>query len=154
MCDNCAFVSIVGLILMVVAFLADSMTRFMVLLDILQEPLVIVASCGVGHMLALKASTTTCWSGRLTGMLVVPPGMSILLSFMWTRGGDLGVLCVLCCVVLTSWTWFLGDNLVRSVVLFVLYCVLLTSGTWSLGNNLVRGIVLCVFYCVVLTSGT
>ena len=118
MCDICGFVSVVGVILMVVAFMADNRTGFLVLLDNMQEPLVIVASCGVGHMLALKASTTTCWSGRLTGMLVVSPSMSILLSFMWTRGGDLGVLCVLYCAVL----WLVCTVLLPLVPCTVLYC--------------------------------
>ena len=109
-----------------------------------------VASCGAGHWLALKASTSTCWSGKLTGKSVVSPGMSIVLCLMCTRG----VLCVVCCALLTSGTWSLGDNLVSGVVLCVVCCVVLTSGTWSLGNNLVSGAVLCVVCGVVLTSGT
>ena len=59
-----------------------------------------VASCAAGHWLALKASTITCWSGRLTGKSVVSPSISIVLCLMCTRGGDLGVLCVLYCGVL------------------------------------------------------
>ena len=105
--------SVVGVILIVVAFLADSRTGFCELLRIMQEPFVIVASCGVGHMLALKASTITCWSGRLTGMCVVSPGMSMVLFLMWIRGGDLGVLCVSYCAVL----W-----LVCSVLLRIMLC--------------------------------
>ena len=122
--DICAFVSLVGVILMVVAFLADSRTGFLVLLDIVQEPLVIVASCGLGHMLALNASTITCWSGRLTGIFVVSPGISILLFFMWIRGG-LGVLCVLCWAVLL---------LVCTVLLPIVLCTVLYCGVLCCAN--------------------
>ena len=102
-----------------------------------------VASCGAGHWLALKASTSTCWSGKLTGKSVVSPGMSIVLCLICTRG----VLCVVCCALLTSGTWSLGDNLVSGVVLCVVCCVVLTSGTWSLGDNLVSGVVWVLMQC-------
>ena len=121
MCDICGFVSVVCVILMVGAFLADSRTGFMVLLDIVQEPLVIVASYGLGHMLVLKASTITRWSERLTGIFVVSPGISILLSFMWIRGG-LGVLCVLYCGVLCLVCIVLLPIVLCTVLWFTLMC--------------------------------
>ena len=108
--------SVVGVIFIVVAFLANSRTGFSELLNIVHEPFVTVASCGVGHMLALKASTITCWSGRLTGMSVVSPGISMVLVLMWIRGGDLGVLCVLYCAVLWS---------VCTVLLPIILCTVL-----------------------------
>ena len=67
-------------------------------------------------VVALKASTITCWSGRLTGKSVVSPGISIVLCLMCTRGGDLSVLCVLYCGVL----W-----LVCTVLLPVILCTVL-----------------------------
>ena len=138
MCDIWAFVSVVGVILMVVAFLADSRTGFSVLLSIVQEPFDTVASCGFGHMLALKASIITCWSGRLTGMSVVSPGISILLSLMWIRGGDFGVLCVLYCAVL----W-----LVCAVPLPIILCTVLYCGV------LVCTVLLLIVLCTVLYCG-
>ena len=92
--------SVVGVILIVVAFLADIRIGFLVLLWSVQEPFLTVASCGVGHWLALKASMITCWSSRLTGMSVVSPGISIVLFFILMRGGGFGVLCAPCCAVL------------------------------------------------------
>ena len=83
------------------AFLADSRTGWLVLLWIVQEPFVIVASCGAGQWLALKASRITCWSRRLTGMSVVSPGINIVLFLMWMRGGGFVVLCVPYCTVLS-----------------------------------------------------
>ena len=86
-------VSVVGVILIVVVFLAVSVTGCLVLLASVHVPLVTVASCGEGHWLALNASTITCWSGRATGISVVSPGISMVLFLMLMSGG-LGVLCL------------------------------------------------------------
>ena len=75
-----------GVILIVVAFFADMRTGFLVLLCSVKEPFLIVASCGVGHWLALKASMITCWLGRLAGISVVSPGIGIWLFFMLMSG--------------------------------------------------------------------
>ena len=80
------------------------------------------ASCGAGHWLALKASTITCWSGKLTGKSVVSPGISIVLCLMCTRGGDLGVLCVLYCGVLCLVCIVLLPVVLCTVLWFTLMC--------------------------------
>ena len=111
------YLSVVGVILIVVAFLADIRTGFFVLLCSVQEPFVTVASCGVGHWLALKASMITCWSGKSTGMSVVSLGISIVLFIMLMRGGGFGVLCVPYCTVLE----FVCTVLLPFVLCSVLY---------------------------------
>ena len=54
------------------------------------------------------------------------------------------VLCVVCCVVLTSGTWSLGNNLVSGVVLVLMQCRQVVADICSKGNSaslLVLGIV-------------
>ena len=79
--------SVVGVILSCVDFLAVSVTGCLVVLVRVHIPLVIVASCGEGHWVALNASMITCWSGRAMGISVVSPGISIVLCLTLMSGG-------------------------------------------------------------------
>ena len=79
--------SVVGVILSCVDFLAVSVTGCVVVFVRVHIPLVIVASCGEGHWVALNASMTTCWSGRAMGISVESPGISIVLCLILMSGG-------------------------------------------------------------------
>merc|ERR1711905_72849 len=73
-------VSVVGVILSCVDFLAVSVTGCLVVLVRVHIPLVIVASCGEGHWVALNASMITCWSGSASGMTFAGKRASHILS--------------------------------------------------------------------------
>ena len=83
--------SVVGVILSCVDFLAVSVTGCVVVFVRVHIPLVIVASCGGGHWVALNASMTTCWSGRAMGISVESPGINIVLCLTLTSGGLVGL---------------------------------------------------------------
>ena len=100
MCDSFRMSAMdVGVIFSDKTLFSDRITGCFDVLTKVIDRFLMVASCGCGHCLLLKASTTTFWSGKLTWILVDSPGIIISLVLIKTSGCFVGGGAVLYCAV-------------------------------------------------------